>query len=431
MNSISSASSSRVAESLAYIGGSSDAIALQEATQYYMTDKIRDALKKTLVNSGNLLQNLLQFNELKARVNTYTSGAVIGVTPEDIKNTLGDNDKLKNLFLNDGPKLGSTLEESNILFDELLALGLVVAAPLALPVLMTTLDKTGNVLSTSFSNMSKSEREALNSFDKIDMESAASEVREHVIPPPNKDDNPITIRYEAFDDYANLRPEINDINLAKFFLSDKETSLNAQFTKQLLTAQKTSEKLDSLIENHIKNSKEQSIRVSESQVLLQQVVVDLLYKLRQLKLDSEVRAPNNTEIISKLGLADSSNNDVLAMIKNMSDRVESVSTLQNSAIHAADINVSSKNISSLSGVADLVNLVNADLNSDIDVESLNFPLPLIPEKYQDSESITPSLPGLRGELPGSDNFNINSVDKKNLDLAKFNMSEMSTPSTKD
>jgi hypothetical protein len=232
MNSISSASSTRVAESLAYIGGSADAVALQEATQYYMTDKIRESLKKSLVNSGSLLQSLLQFNNLRARTSEYSSSANLSITPQALINASSSADKLKNLFLNDGPKLGSTLEESQDLLAVLLALGISMNAPLTVPVLLTTMDEDGNVLSSSFKNMSKTERDSLNSLNKIDAESAASEVREKVISPATKDSSAITLRYEVFDNYANLRPEKNDVELAKILLADKANSLRTQFSAQ-------------------------------------------------------------------------------------------------------------------------------------------------------------------------------------------------------
>ncbi len=364
----SSVNSNRLLISIGYLGNSADALNIQEAVQYFINDKIREALKNSLINAGSDLNSLIRLTELKRRIDRYSGNSTYNnVSPTSVASSKSDFFALETIFLNDGPKLGKNIEESKALLDELLSLGININATSITPVLITKQDKKGNVLEQSFKNMTQDERNSLNLFKRIASQSIADDIREKY---GSADTDIYLTRYEIFDVFSNLQPAQDDLNLSKSFLAYSIENLNDKFSNQLTLAIKTGDKLNTIIQNQISDVKTQLTRVSASQEFLNQVVNEILQKLRQFRIDSEIRTKKNNESAIDKGSASFNYSAIPEILKSNPYRVESVSTIKNNSINVSSLPV--KHDDQYTKKADILRF-SPTKDDDFKFTSLDFP----------------------------------------------------------
>jgi hypothetical protein len=227
---------------LSTVGSADDALDMQQAIQFVVSDKIRNSILVRIDNTKNIGQRLLETNTLLTRLRDTNPGNYQAITLSKFLAAKDSESDLINLLQSDGPKLGNSLINSQNFLNDLSQLNLSIKTNIRYPVLKTTLDKDDNVISTEFIFMNQSQRDSLNSLEKFKDDNLRP-IFSELIP----GDSPIAIHYESFDSFANLIPSLDDINTSITQLGSNRDSLQNQFSKELAvlsaSAMKIQEKL--------------------------------------------------------------------------------------------------------------------------------------------------------------------------------------------
>lgn len=307
--SISPASSSVTAASLAYIASPDDALDLSNATQSNLTDKLSEAISAQITVSGSLINKLQKINQISSHLQTYGAGSFKPVTTDSLSATPKTSDALKSLFLNSGPSLGSDLADANTTISDLNSLDISINAPKLTPMLIETSDNKGKLISKSF---------AWYSDDQIKNLGEAP-IKSPIYPGTNerlKIASGLITVYRSFDQYAKLTPSQTDVNTTIAKITALAKSLDAEFASMLDKASEDSDKLQTIINDNADSKKSQSQQISALATQQKEQVSELLKKLRVLKLEREANMQRQE---NKIGP------EIISIVKNASSRVEGIS----------------------------------------------------------------------------------------------------------
>lgn len=339
--SISPAGNSATAISLAYISSPDDALDLSNATQSELTDKLRESISAQVTVAGSLINKLERLNQIANRLTTYGTGAFKPVTVDSLSATPKTSAALKSLFDNDGPSLGSDIEDANATISDLNSLGVTINALKLTPQLIEIKDKNKAVVQTYYAWVTDQQIAGINSTPVKSTTYPGANERSVVV---NKD---FTLVYSSFDQYAKLTPSQTDVNTAIAKMAELVKSLGTEFSSILDKAREDSNKLQILINNNEDTKKNQSQQIIALAAQQKEQVTAILNKLRILKIEREASLQKQD---NKIGP------EISAIAKNASNRVENVSSvdadISSRSSSVADANDANRRLQqSLSGLA--------------------------------------------------------------------------------
>ena len=306
---VNSASSSVSAVSLAYITSPDDALDLNNATQSDLTDQMRNAISTQVSLAASLVDRLVGTSQILNRLQNYGTGSFKPVTVELLAATPKTSDSLKSLFLNNGPSLGADEPEAGAAISDLSGMGIKINAPRLTPILVNVYDKKGVLQSNFFLWVNDVSRNSL----------PGTPVKSTTYPGANeqtvKSSDGMAVYY-SFDQYAKFTPSQTDVNTAITQVSLFAKSLEEQIAATLDDATKASDNLQKIIDDNADTRKNQSQQISAMAAQQQQQLAELLNKLKILKIERDTSMRMQEKKIGP---------EVSSIVKNSTDRVESVS----------------------------------------------------------------------------------------------------------
>lgn len=306
--SVNSASSSVAAFSLAYISSPSDAVDLSNTIQSNLTDQMRDAISSQITVAALLVNRLIKINQILSNLQKFGNGSYKPVTIDTLAATPKTSDALKSLFLNDGPSLGADDLEASATISDLSGIGISINAPRMTPVLLEVYDKKGNLVSKYFSWFNDDQRNSI----------GGTAVKSTTYPGANEQKNKfsdLTFVSYSFDQYTKLTPTQTDINTAIAQISTIAKSLDAEFSAMMDSTSKATDKLQEIVDDNVDSRKSQSQQISALAAQQQEKLIELLNKLRMLKLERDV----NMKIQAK-----KSDPELSSLVRNESDKIENI-----------------------------------------------------------------------------------------------------------
>jgi len=339
--SISPASSSVTAVSLAYIASPDDALDLSNATQSKLTDKLGEAISARITVAGSLINKLIKINQIANQLQAYGTGTFKPVTAASLSATPKNAESLKSLFLNNGPSLGSDLADASRTVADLNDLDIPIGANKLTPVLVEVYDKKGNLLEKSFDWFTDDQLSTI----------AAAPVESKTYPGANErtisTSSEATLVFSSFDQYAKLTPSQEDVNSTISKITILAKSLDAELASILDKASAASNKLQAVIDENSDTRKSQSQQINALAAQQKEQVSELLNKLRVLKLEREANMQRQE---NKIGP------EISSIVRNASSRVESVSRVDaefsSQSTSIADVNTADQRLQQeLTGLA--------------------------------------------------------------------------------
>lgn len=310
---ISPASSSLSAVSLAYISNPDDALDLSNATQSELTDKLSDAISARISIAGALVNKLERLNLIVNHLKIYGTGAFKPVTADSLSATPKTTEALKSLFNNNGPSLGSSIEDANATIAELKELGISFDAPKLTPLLIDSQDKTGK---------STGQNLVWVGDNLLALLKVLNPVKSTIYPDANeykyKISDDITIVYTSFDKNAKISPSQTDINSAIEKITILAKSINAEISAAMDKVSDDFDKLEKIISDNSKERKNQSQQINALANQQKEQVLAIINKIRILKIEREASLQKQD---NKIGP------EISSIAKNASDRVENISNI--------------------------------------------------------------------------------------------------------
>jgi hypothetical protein len=166
--------------------------------------------------------------------------------------------------------------------------------------LKTIKDLNNKVIQTEFSFMNQAQRDALESLVKSSVKDS-NPIFDNV----SEGDNPITIRYESFDSFANLVPSLSDINSSISTLNTQRSSLQSEYTKELAVLSTSAKQIQDKLLNFQLFSKEDESRSRKiledrkSELNTALSTFQLLKNLKEKNSDVNVKNTSSVDSIQK------------------------------------------------------------------------------------------------------------------------------------
>jgi hypothetical protein len=283
-----------VPDSASFIGSSDDALALQMVVLISTSDRFREAIRSELVGAQRLITAI---ESLSGRLNQFgqlVKGGSNPVTYASLISSGKDAATLKALFAADGPNLGDTLAASEAALTALNADGISLDAPKQTPLMVENftavdgkVDLTAAPTSSSVSWQSDQDLKLITPGTTTGTY-PGSMVRS-VETRDSKNKLVSVTRYTVFTDYANLRPKLEDLQLAYTILQQKLLPLLAEFESALSQVKTKKDSLDNRVRDEMSKVTDDqkiidSLRKSQSDDLL-----EALRLLRVFRVDLENR----------------------------------------------------------------------------------------------------------------------------------------------
>jgi hypothetical protein len=416
---------------LSSVGSADDALDMQQAIQFVVSDKIRNSILVRIDNTKNIGQRLLETNALLTRLRDTNQGNYQAITLSKFLAAKDNESDLINLLQSDGPKLGNSLIDSQIFLNELSQLNLNIKTNIRYPVLISTLDKDGNVVSTEFSFMNQSERDLLNGLDKVNDDNLRPIFSKLIA-----GDSPVTIHYESFDSNKNLIPSLDDINASITQLANNRDSLQIQFSKELAvlsaSAMKIQEKLliqqffskedESIIKKNIENRKNELLSVLSN------------FELSKNNKNQNVDHDLNKNSVSKENLKSIDFSSFPKISGAVNNFVNTLDSENSSAFNSNDVisnqdaifmyaDLISNSVSKNKAVFDdYSNFDNAEFNHSFENHAKN----INPQIFSDKSSINSNLINGYVQLPKNKKFTSNNTNDSHQSIFQSEKIDSST-----
>lgn len=233
-----------------------------------------------------------QYDRLKSltlRLIDRMSQTIVPVTVDSLTQVQKSDLALRKLFADDGPNLGTSLSESNALYDELIGSGGELKAPISTPVLVERFDGNGKVLAQSFAWASE-EQVAMLSILPVGGASSypGSNLRETVIR-NNQGKVTETTRFTIFSDYANRRPELSALSSAIGSIQAIVDKTSEMLKAELMLAAKTVGDVEKLNLQALQFQAESSQSINQARNSRIEFREDVLRRERIIKRDRDLR----------------------------------------------------------------------------------------------------------------------------------------------
>lgn len=233
-----------------------------------------------------------QYDRLKSlalRLVDRMSQTMVPVTVDSLNQVKKSESALRKLFADDGPNLGTSLSESNALYDELIGSGGELKAPISIPVLVERFDGNGKALNQSFAWASEEQVAMLSILPVGGAPSyPGSNLRETVI--KNNQGKVIeTTRFTIFADYANRRPEVSALSSAIGSIQTLVDKTSEMLREELILAARTGGDIEKLNLQALQFQAESRQAINQARNSRIEFREDVLRRERIIKRDRDLR----------------------------------------------------------------------------------------------------------------------------------------------
>lgn len=271
-------------KSLGFIASADEAADIVSSVQFLLADNIRSSLSSQLSTGDNLIKKILSVSDLLGRVKDSTLGSFNPVTVDSLKNSVRTTEELSKLFLNDGPRLGSSLAEGQAIFDDLLGLGAHVEVKVLYPLLTEVKDSNGKLTSSHFQWLTQAQ---LNNTLGGQLSSVDSDFP-GAVAFSKKTDSSLTT-YTSFESYGIMRPDLLTINNAFSKIGDVVDGYRNELLRLLATTSRAASQLESVIDRAIESGKKIELKKAENDEKNKADLIDILRKIYILKIEKFTR----------------------------------------------------------------------------------------------------------------------------------------------
>lgn len=336
--SVASSVNSLSSVGISYVSTPEDAIALANIVQLSVSDELSKYLKTELEAKSGLSDFIKNYSELKIQLNALLAQKITKVTIDSLKKSGTTTDALNKLFNADGIRLGSTLEESNSVLQDLQAEGINLSTTIEYPVLIEEKDSNGKSLSENIQWFKPGLVDLLKYFSSGEPSKKYEGATIYKLGSNDKN-----TYFTVFTGQKNMRVDEQSIKNSSVQLQDKYQSYIDLFNKSLEKINSATNKLNQTIESISKSSLEQqkllsNLRFSKDNVSEQENSTRRIDRIKFLNKVEEKNQFNDNATINN----SPDKNSIIQ--KNSSEKVEALSALSNwissdrSMVQASNIN---------------------------------------------------------------------------------------------